>query len=96
MRGIVHIDLDAFYAQVEQTRLGIPVDEPLCVQQWSGLIAVNYAARAKGIKRHCSVDDAFLAFGKTGIHQEHPVSPSEQKRLGFTKSKKGIQWKVGF
>ena len=50
-RCIIHIDLDAFYAQVESKRLGLPPDTPLCVQQWNSLIAVNYAARALGISR---------------------------------------------
>ncbi|TPX69749.1 DNA-directed DNA polymerase [Spizellomyces sp. 'palustris'] len=49
---------DAFYCQVEHVRLGIPIDVPLCVQQWQGLIAVNYAARAAGIKRHCTAGEA--------------------------------------
>lgn len=34
--------------QVEQKRLSIPADVPCAVQQWQGLIAVNYAARAAG------------------------------------------------
>lgn len=38
--------------QVEQRRLNIPRDVPCAVQQWEGLIAVNYAARAAGITRH--------------------------------------------
>ena len=50
-RVVLHLDLDAFYAQVEHVRLGIPLSTPLCVQQWDGLIAVNYAAKALGIKR---------------------------------------------
>ncbi|KAH6688902.1 impB/mucB/samB family protein [Plectosphaerella plurivora] len=58
LRVIAHIDLDAFYAQCEMVRLGIPKDQPLAVQQWQGLIAVNYAARAAGIGRHCTLDDA--------------------------------------
>jgi DNA polymerase eta len=37
---------------VEQRRLGIHRDVPVAVQQWDGLIAVNYAARANGITRH--------------------------------------------
>jgi DNA polymerase eta len=57
-RIIIHVDLDAFYAQVEHVRLNIPLEQPLCVQQWNGLIAVNYAARTKGIKRHCTVKEA--------------------------------------
>lgn len=34
LRVIAHIDLDAFYAQCEVVRLGIPKDKPLAVQQW--------------------------------------------------------------
>ncbi|KNE57282.1 hypothetical protein AMAG_03014 [Allomyces macrogynus ATCC 38327] len=58
LRCIVHIDLDCFYCQVEQKRLGVPTTVPLAVQQWQGLIAVNYAARAAGIQRHMTVTDA--------------------------------------
>lgn len=38
--------------------MGISKDVPLCTQQWNGLIAVNYAARAFGIRRHCTVEEA--------------------------------------
>ncbi|KAH0596980.1 hypothetical protein MHUMG1_05288 [Metarhizium humberi] len=58
LRVIAHIDLDAFYAQCEMLRLGVPEDKPLAVQQWQGLIAVNYPARAWGIGRHCNVAEA--------------------------------------
>jgi hypothetical protein len=37
-RAIIHLDLDCFYAQVEQVRLSIS-NEPLCVQQWNGILA---------------------------------------------------------
>lgn len=57
-RVILHLDLDCFYAQVEQLRLGIPRDAPCAVQQWQGLIAVNYAARAAGVTRHMRVHEA--------------------------------------
>lgn len=50
-RVIVHLDLDCFYAQVEQRRLGIPAGEPVAVQQWGSLLAVNYVARKFGVKR---------------------------------------------
>lgn len=54
LRTIVHIDIDAAYAGMEMSRLGIPWDSdiPVCVQQWQGLIAVNYPARKFGITRH--------------------------------------------
>ncbi|KAK3372425.1 hypothetical protein B0H63DRAFT_527266 [Podospora didyma] len=58
LRVVAHIDLDCFYAQAEMVRLGIPEDQPLAVQQWQGLIAVNYPARDFGIGRHCTVTEA--------------------------------------
>jgi len=58
LRVITHIDLDAFYAQCEMVRLGVSKDQPLAVQQWQGLIAVNYPAREFGIGRHCNVAEA--------------------------------------
>lgn len=47
----IHIDMDAYYAQAEQKKLSIPEDKPVCARQWNSLIAVNYPARDKGIKR---------------------------------------------
>ena len=58
LRAILHLDLDCYYAQVEAKTRGIPPDEPLAVQQWGGLLAVNYAARSKGVKRGMRVDEA--------------------------------------
>jgi DNA polymerase eta len=55
---IGHIDLDAFYAQCEQVRLGLTKDDPVVCRQWSSLIAVSYAARKFGISRMNSVDEA--------------------------------------
>ena len=60
-RCVLHIDMDCFYCQVEHNRLGIPLEEPLAVVQWAGLIAVNYAARAAGVTRH---DKASVAMQK--------------------------------
>ncbi|KAI8343989.1 hypothetical protein BC941DRAFT_464229 [Chlamydoabsidia padenii] len=57
-RCILHIDLDCFFSQVEEVRLGLDSSKPVAVQQWSSLIAVNYAARASGVTRHCSVEEA--------------------------------------
>ncbi|KAK0655220.1 hypothetical protein B0T16DRAFT_318256 [Cercophora newfieldiana] len=58
LRVVAHLDLDAFYAQCEMVRLGTPPDKPLAVQQWQGLIAINYPARSFGIGRHCTVTEA--------------------------------------
>ncbi|KAI4178771.1 MAG: hypothetical protein LQ348_005541 [Seirophora lacunosa] len=58
LRVIAHIDLDAFYAQCEGVRLGIAEDQPLAVQQWQGLIAINYPARKYGLSRHITITEA--------------------------------------
>lgn len=39
-------------------RLELPPDQPLAVQQWQGLIAINYPARAYGLNRHVTVAEA--------------------------------------
>lgn len=49
---IAHVDLDAFYAQCEQVRLGLSKKDPVVCRQWNGLIAISYAARKYGITRH--------------------------------------------
>src|SRR5204863_8056526 len=58
LRVIAHIDLDAFYAQCEMVRLNTPRDQPLAVQQWESLIAVNYAARSFGVSRMINAREA--------------------------------------
>ncbi|PGH04946.1 DNA polymerase eta subunit [Blastomyces parvus] len=58
LRIIAHIDLDAFYAQCEMVRLNTPRTQPLAVQQWESLIAVNYAARAFNITRMLTAAEA--------------------------------------
>ena len=61
LRVIAHIDLDAFYAQCEMVRLGVAEDQPLAVQQWQGLIAINYPAREYGLSRHVPIGEAKTA-----------------------------------
>ena len=58
LRVIAHIDLDAFYAQCETVRLSLPEDQPLAVQQWQGIIAINYPARAFGLSRFVDIKKA--------------------------------------
>lgn len=58
LRCIALIDYDAFYAQCEMVRLGVAETQPLAVQQWQGLIAINYPAREFGLNRHVTVAEA--------------------------------------
>src|ERR1700744_6203292 len=39
-------------------RLGVSEDQPLAVQQWQGLIAINYPARKFGLGRHITASEA--------------------------------------
>lgn len=61
LRIIALVDYDAFYAQCESVRLGLPENQPLGVQQWNSIIALNYPARKAGLKRGVSAEDARIA-----------------------------------
>lgn len=58
LRVIALIDFDAFYAQCETVRLGLAEDQPLAVVQFNHCIALNYAAKAAGLKRIISPEEA--------------------------------------
>ncbi|KAJ0407394.1 hypothetical protein ATCC90586_000101 [Pythium insidiosum] len=79
-RVIVHLDLDCFYAQVEQRRLNIPRDEPVAVQQWGSLLAINYVARKFGIGRMDNVADARKKCPQ--IHLPHVETLGENRKPG--------------
>lgn len=55
---ICHIDLNAFFAQCEQLRLGLSEKDPVVCVQWNTLIAVSYAARDYGITRMDRLEQA--------------------------------------
>lgn len=55
---VIHFDVDAFYAQVEQVRLGLSRETPVVCQQWNGIIAVNYSAKSFGVTRGMNIQEA--------------------------------------
>jgi DNA polymerase eta len=57
-RYIILIDMDAYYAQVEMKKHNLPRDKPMAVQQWNAIIALNYAAKDRGVTRSMTVYDA--------------------------------------
>ncbi|XP_005186292.1 DNA polymerase iota [Musca domestica] len=57
-RTIIHIDMDYFYAQVEEIRDPTLKSRPLGVQQKNIVVTCNYNARAKGIKKLMLVSEA--------------------------------------
>jgi nucleotidyltransferase/DNA polymerase involved in DNA repair len=65
MRVICHIDLDAFYVQVERVLQRVPLGptEPCAVVQYNefaggGIIALSYEAKRLGVKRNMRGDEA--------------------------------------
>jgi hypothetical protein len=52
---------DGFYAQVLASRAGVARTVPVGVQQWGSLIAVNYPAKATGVRRGMDVRAALAA-----------------------------------
>jgi nucleotidyltransferase/DNA polymerase involved in DNA repair len=69
--------------QVEHVRLSIPKEQPLAVQQWDGLIAVNYAARAAGIARHERAGEALRKVGILEFVCHHAATCDEKQLSGF-------------
>ncbi|EDV52729.1 DNA polymerase eta [Drosophila erecta] len=62
-RVVLLVDMDCFFCQVEEKQRPEYRNRPLAVVQYNpwrggGIIAVNYAARAKGVTRHMRGDEA--------------------------------------
>jgi DNA polymerase eta len=80
-RVVLHIDMDAFYCQVECRRLGLDREMPMCVQQWDGLIAVNYPAKSRGITRHMRARDAVKLVPDVRLVHVETIGDDEQSKL---------------
>jgi DNA polymerase eta len=57
-RLIIHLDMDAYYAQVEMKQHNIDLGKPVAVLQWNSIIALNYVAKKSGVKRGMSCFEA--------------------------------------
>ena len=57
-RFIGLIDMDCYYAQVEMKKHGIDPSIPVGIQQWTAIIAMNYAAKGAGVNRTMNVYEA--------------------------------------
>ena len=88
-RVILHLDLDAFYCQVEHKRLGIDRNVPLAVQQWAGLIAVNYPARANGVGRFCDINEAKTACPNLKLVHVETIGNTKGGKVGAVEANKG-------
>uniref|UniRef100_A0A1A9W5P7 UmuC domain-containing protein n=1 Tax=Glossina brevipalpis TaxID=37001 RepID=A0A1A9W5P7_9MUSC len=57
-RTIIHLDMDCFYAQVEEIKNPSLCSQPLGVQQKNFVVTCNYKARSHGVKKLMLVADA--------------------------------------
>ncbi|KAH8417752.1 hypothetical protein KR222_005330 [Zaprionus bogoriensis] len=57
-RTIIHLDMDYFYAQVEELRDPTLRNRPLAVQQKNYVVTCNYVARARGVTKLMLITDA--------------------------------------
>ncbi|EDW14476.1 DNA polymerase iota isoform X2 [Drosophila mojavensis] len=57
-RTIIHLDMDYFYAQVEELRNPSLRTQPLAVQQKNIVVTCNYVARARGVTKLMLVVEA--------------------------------------
>lgn len=55
---IIHIDIDCFYAQVEEIRDPTLRDKPVGIQQKNIVVTCNYVARTYGVKKLMLLTDA--------------------------------------
>ncbi|CAO3654523.1 unnamed protein product [Mucor hiemalis] len=93
-RCILHIDLDRVVKKdddsfpkistIEQVRLGIPFDVPAAVQQWHGLIAVNYGARKAGIAKMTNVTEARKLCPKIKLIHTATYGPNDTEPRYYT------------
>ena len=102
--------MDAYYAGVEMKKHNIPASQPLGVLQWKSLIAINYSAKSKGVKRGMLSHEALvvcpemkfahvstLCLDKNGNELMIPSAIVPVQKLSAAKSADGEalpQWKV--
>ncbi|KAK3269906.1 hypothetical protein CYMTET_21673 [Cymbomonas tetramitiformis] len=65
-RVVIHLDVDCFFAQVEQLRRPSLSGMAICVQQHQDIISVNYRARQAGVKKHMSPAEARQILQRVG------------------------------
>lgn len=57
-RTVIHIDIDYFYAQVEELRNPKLRNVPLGIQQKNCIVTSNYLARDRGVSKLMSMKEA--------------------------------------
>ncbi|TNV81729.1 hypothetical protein FGO68_gene10056 [Halteria grandinella] len=79
-RLIVHLDMDAYYAQVEMKYHNIDITKPVAVLQWNSIIALNYVAKNSGVKRSMTCYEALEV--RSDMIFVHVATISDKQILG--------------
>ncbi|XP_054746983.1 DNA polymerase iota isoform X1 [Anastrepha obliqua] len=77
-RTIIHLDMDCFYAQVEEIRDPTLRTCPLGIQQKNCLVTCNYVARQFGVKKLMAVDVAKRLCPKLTLVNGEDLTPYRQ------------------
>ena len=84
VRVIVHVDMDCFYAQVEERRRPTLAGRPLGVRQKNIVVTCNYEARAMGIRKCMLVEDALRVCPSLTLVPGEDLAPYRQASAQVT------------
>ena len=89
-RCVAHVDVDAFFAQVERKRDPSLRDAPIAIRQHQDIVCVSHEARALGLKKHDGVEKCRAALEARGgrvvhVHttEDHMVSYEPYTRASY-------------
>ena len=96
-RVVLHIDVDCFYAQVEENRRPALRGRPLAVTQKYLCVTANYAARERGVAKMMGVAEAKRACPELVLVPGEDLTPYRQasKRIGAVLAEFGVVERLG-
>ena len=96
-RVVLHIDVDCFYAQVEENRRPALRGRPLAVTQKYLCVTANYAARERGVAKMMGVAEAKRACPELVLVPGEDLTPYRQasKRISAVLAEFGIVERLG-
>ena len=74
-RVVIHVDVDCFYAQVEENRNPALRGKPLAVTQKYLCVTTNYAARARGVAKMMGLKDALATCPELQLVSGEDLTP---------------------
>ena len=96
-RVVLHIDVDCFYAQVEENRRPALRGRPIAVTQKYLCVTANYAARERGVAKMMGIAEAKRACPELVLVPGEDLTPYRQasKRIGAVLAEFGVVERLG-